>query len=81
MSSPSAEGGSVRRERLVAPLDQRWEPARPPRRTFPLSGAVQLEVDDARTQGLTEDEIHAGAHAGEYVLENPPADILLPEVY
>jgi catechol-2,3-dioxygenase len=36
---------------------------------------------EAREQGLTKDEIHAGAHAGKYLPENPPADILLPEVY
>lgn len=36
---------------------------------------------EAREQGLTKDEIHAGAHAGKYTPDNPPADILLPEVY
>jgi catechol 2,3-dioxygenase len=35
----------------------------------------------ARADGLTKDEIHANAHAGKYVPENPPTDILLPEVY
>ncbi|MDN5919456.1 MAG: VOC family protein [Pseudonocardia sp.] len=36
---------------------------------------------DAREQGLSKDEIHAGARAGKYLPENPPTDILLPEVY
>jgi hypothetical protein len=35
----------------------------------------------ARADGLTKDEIHANARAGKYVPENPPTDILLPEVY
>ncbi|WP_181780945.1 VOC family protein [Pseudonocardia pini] len=36
---------------------------------------------DAREQGLSKDEIHAGARAGKYLPENPPTDILLPEIY
>jgi catechol-2,3-dioxygenase len=36
---------------------------------------------EAREQGLSKDEIHAGARAGKYLPENPPTDILLPEVY
>ncbi|WP_063047017.1 VOC family protein [Nocardia pseudovaccinii] len=35
----------------------------------------------ARQKGLSKDEIHRGARAGDYLPENPPADILLPEVY
>jgi catechol 2,3-dioxygenase len=36
---------------------------------------------EAREQGVSKDEIHAGARAGKYIPENPPTDILLPEVY
>ena len=36
---------------------------------------------EAREQGVSEAEIHEGARAGKYHQENPPADILLPEVY
>lgn len=35
----------------------------------------------ARDQGLTVEEIHEGARAGKYMPEDPPTDILLPEVY
>jgi catechol-2,3-dioxygenase len=36
---------------------------------------------EAREQGAPPDEIHTNARAGKYIPENPPADILLPEVY
>ncbi len=36
---------------------------------------------EAREQGVPKDEIHDNARAGKYVPENPPADVLLPEVY
>ncbi len=36
---------------------------------------------EAREQGLSKDDIHAGARAGKYLPENPPQDILLPEAY
>ena len=35
----------------------------------------------AREQGVSQDEIHEGARAGKYRPENPPTDVLLPEVY
>jgi len=39
------------------------------------------KLAEAREQGVSKDEIHAGARAAKYVPENPPTDILLPEVY
>ncbi|WP_372672437.1 VOC family protein [Amycolatopsis kentuckyensis] len=39
------------------------------------------QLVEAREQGLTKDEIHAGARAGKYPPEVPPADVLLPEAY
>jgi catechol 2,3-dioxygenase len=36
---------------------------------------------EARRDGLSMDEIHKNARGGKYLPENPPADILLPEVY
>lgn len=39
------------------------------------------KIVEAREQGLSKDEIHAGARAGKYLPDNPPADILLPEAY
>ena len=36
---------------------------------------------EAREQGVSEADIDEGARAGKYRPENPPADILLPEVY
>ena len=39
------------------------------------------KIVEAREQGLSKDEIHAQAHAGEYTPQNPPTDILLPEAY
>ncbi|MEJ2871506.1 VOC family protein [Actinomycetospora sp. OC33-EN08] len=38
-------------------------------------------VVEAREKGLSMAEIHQAAHAGDYRPENPPADVLLPEVY
>jgi len=39
------------------------------------------KIVEAREQGLSKDEIHRNARDGKYVPENPPADLLLPEVY
>jgi catechol 2,3-dioxygenase len=39
------------------------------------------KIVEARRKGLSKDEIHAAARAGEYLPEHPPQDILLPEVY
>lgn len=39
------------------------------------------KVVAAREKGQSMDEIHKGAHAGDYRPENPPTDVLLPEVY
>lgn len=39
------------------------------------------KIVEARREGLTKDEIHALAQEGKYVPENPPASVLLPEVY
>jgi catechol 2,3-dioxygenase len=39
------------------------------------------KIVEAREQGLTKDEIHRNARDGKYVPENPPTDLLLPEVY
>ncbi len=39
------------------------------------------KLAEAREQGLSQDEIHEGARHGKYRPENPPTDILLPEVY
>jgi catechol 2,3-dioxygenase len=36
---------------------------------------------EARRDGLSMDEIHKNARGGKYLPENPPTDILLPEVY
>jgi catechol 2,3-dioxygenase len=36
---------------------------------------------EAREQGVSAEEIHQNAHAGKYLPENPPEDILLPEAY
>jgi len=36
---------------------------------------------EAHEQGLPKDDIHANARGGKYAPENPPADVLLPEVY
>jgi catechol 2,3-dioxygenase-like lactoylglutathione lyase family enzyme len=39
------------------------------------------KIVEAREQGLSKDEIHRNARDGKYVPENPPTDLLLPEVY
>lgn len=39
------------------------------------------QLVEARAQGLSVQEIHDGARSGKYRPENPPADVLLPEVY
>jgi catechol 2,3-dioxygenase len=39
------------------------------------------KIVEARKQGLSKDEIHRNARDGKYVPENPPMDLLLPEVY
>jgi catechol 2,3-dioxygenase len=39
------------------------------------------KIVEARKQGLSKDEIHRNARDGKYVPENPPTDLLLPEVY
>ena len=39
------------------------------------------KIAEAREQGLSKDEIHRNARDGKYVPENPPTDLLLPEVY
>jgi catechol 2,3-dioxygenase len=39
------------------------------------------KVVEAREQGVPKDEIHDNTRAGKYAPEDPPADVLLPEVY
>ena len=39
------------------------------------------QVVAAREKGLSKDEIHANARAGDYRPEKVPEDVLLPEVY
>ena len=39
------------------------------------------KVVEARESGLSADEIHDNARAGKYTPDNPPTDVLLPEVY
>jgi catechol 2,3-dioxygenase len=39
------------------------------------------KIVEARNQGLSKDEIHRNARDGKYVPDNPPTDLLLPEVY
>lgn len=45
-----------------------------------LDGLDPTHVE-AHAQGVSADEIHEGARAGKYRPENPPTDVLLPEVY
>ena len=59
-----------------------WMWASPEFHANPIGSWVDPDkLVEARDAGLSHDEIHRRAHAGEYMPAEPPTDVLLPEVW